>query len=78
VTGITAKDIQVQLDFGSQQTKAIMVHTFRMSVMGGDSVEIALSSPAIKDQFGAHVRTYESHKRTINAVRQMWLTKTGN
>ncbi len=78
VTGITAKDVQVQLDFGSQQTKAIMVHTFRMSVMGGDSVEIALSSPAIKDQFGAHVRTYESHKRTINAVRQMWLTKTGN
>jgi hypothetical protein len=75
VTGITARDVQVQLDMG-KENRAIMVRTFRISVMGGESVEVTLSSPAIQDQFGAHIPSSDGHDKTIAAIRQMWLSKT--
>ncbi len=76
ITAVSAKDTQMRLDMG-KETKDIVVHAFRL-IVPGDDVTITLSSPAIREQFGADAAVQPEYRKTINVIREVWQSKKTN
>jgi hypothetical protein len=73
VTSITDQDttIKVEMDDGMQE---ITAHAFRI-VVPGDDLSITLNSPTIRDMFQGDAAIQPEHKKSLNIIRQLWLTK---
>jgi hypothetical protein len=74
ITSVSIRDTEVSLPL-EEDKKEITIHAFRLGVTGGETVQVSLSSPAIRDIFQSDVIEDPEHRKTVRVLQQMWRTK---